>query len=188
MIQSKDDYKRYLENDKEALFIKRARPRIFGDEIWKFQRTLRKVEYYKNCRKDAVSRMFYYWLKMRKNRLSIKLGFTIPVNVFDEGLRIAHYGTIVVNGDARVGKYCTLHPDVCIGTAAGAKRDSPIIGDHVYIGPGAKLFGKIEIGGYTAIGANSVVLKSFPEGHQTIVGIPAYIKRKSSFLDEAITK
>lgn len=33
----------------------------------------------------------------------IRLGFSIPINVFDYGLRINHYGTIVVNTKARIG-------------------------------------------------------------------------------------
>ena len=40
-------------------------------------------------------------------------------------------------------------------------------------GPGAKLFGDIEIGPNTAIGANSVVNTSFPEGFMTVAGAPA---------------
>lgn len=41
----------------------------------------------------------------------------------------------------------------------------PVIGDNVYIGHGAKLFGRITIGNGVAIGANSVVTykEVFPE-------------------------
>ena len=35
------------------------------------------------------------------------------------------------------------------------------------------MFGKIKIGDNTAIGANSVVNKSFEEGNCTIAGVPA---------------
>ena len=58
------------------------------------------------------------------------------------------------------------------------KFDNPqklVIGDNVYIGPGAKLFGPIQIGDNTVIGANAVVNKSFKEGNCTIVGVPAEI-------------
>lgn len=51
----------------------------------------------------------------------------------------------------------------------------PTIGDNVYIGPGAKLFGAIEIANDVAIGANAVVTKSFTESNITIAGIPAKI-------------
>jgi serine O-acetyltransferase len=49
----------------------------------------------------------------------------------------------------------------------------PTIGDNVFIGPGAKLFGEINIGDNVMIGANAVVTKSFEEGCCRIAGIPA---------------
>ena len=59
----------------------------------------------------------------------------------------------------------------------GASHDEvagvPVIGDDCYIGPGAKLFGAIEIGDRTLIGANAVVNRSFPAGNTTIAGVPA---------------
>lgn len=50
----------------------------------------------------------------------------------------------------------------------------PQIGDYVYIGPGVKLYGKIQLGNHVAIGANAVVNKSFQD-NVTIAGIPAKI-------------
>lgn len=47
------------------------------------------------------------------------------------------------------------------------------MGNNVYIGPGAKLFGRIEIADGIAIGANAVVNKSFLENNISIAGIPA---------------
>ncbi len=51
---------------------------------------------------------------------------------------------------------------------------------NVYIGPGAKIFGKIIIADGVAIGANSVVNKSILEENVSVAGIPAKIigKRK----------
>ena len=48
-----------------------------------------------------------------------------------------------------------------------------MIGDNVYIGPGAMLFGPIRIADEIAIGANSVVNRSFEEPGITIAGAPA---------------
>ncbi|MEK4268049.1 MULTISPECIES: hypothetical protein [Bacillus] len=49
----------------------------------------------------------------------------------------------------------------------------PTIGDHVWIGPGAKLFGNIKIANGITIGANAVVNRSFTEENITIAGVPA---------------
>lgn len=50
-----------------------------------------------------------------------------------------------------------------------------IIGKHVYIGPGAKIFGDIYIADDIAIGANAVVNKSFTTPGITVAGVPAKI-------------
>lgn len=87
-------------------------------------------------------------------------------------MRINHYGLIVVNPEARVGKFCDIHQGVNIGQNV-EPGSVPIIGDNCYIGPGVKLFGRIHIGNSIVIGANSVVNKSFEENDITIAGIPA---------------
>lgn len=48
MIKTKDDLMYYLECDRRALGISYKRPRIFTDEVWRFQRSLRRLEYYTN--------------------------------------------------------------------------------------------------------------------------------------------
>ena len=87
-------------------------------------------------------------------------------------MSIAHYGTITVNDNARIGKNCRIQEGTCIGSTNG-NNDAPIIGDNVFIGTGAKIIGNIKIGNNIAIGANAVVTKSFENGNITIAGIPA---------------
>lgn len=93
-------------------------------------------------------------------RYGMRYGITLPPKVAPgPGLFIVHAGSIVVNGHARIGRNCRIHAGVNIGeTGAGVPR----IGDNVYIGPGAKLFGDIEIGDDVQIGANAVVSRSVP--------------------------
>ena len=99
--------------------------------------------------------------------------FQFPKNVFGPGLSIAHRGTIVVMGSTKVGTNCRIHTCVNIVVKAGTLSLAPQIGDNVYIGPGAKLFGDIKIADSIAIGANAVVNKSFLEPGITIAGVPA---------------
>ncbi|MDQ0206986.1 serine acetyltransferase [Alkalicoccobacillus murimartini] len=54
-----------------------------------------------------------------------------------------------------------------------SKNKAPKLGDGIYIGPGVKIFGEIEIADNIAIGANSVVNKSFLTPNKTIGNIPA---------------
>lgn len=172
MINSKDEYIYYLNCDKLALGITKKKPKLFYDEIWKFERLLRKCEYYKNCRKSLISRLYLKILLIKFHKLSVKLGFSIPLNVFGPGLSIAHYGTITVNGNAKVGKNCRIHECTCIGATNG-NNDAPIIGDNVFIGTGAKIIGNVKIGHNISIGAGAVVTKNFEENNITIAGIPA---------------
>lgn len=172
-IRSRADYHRYLEADRRALEQTRRRPRLFGDGVWRFQRLLRAIEYHEACRRAWYCRPWRTFLYLRFHLLSVRLGFTIPPHVFGPGLSIAHRGTIVVNSCARVGANCRLHACTNIGSWAGAAREAPVIGEHVYIGPGAILYGPITIADNIAIGANAVVIASFLEPDITIAGAPA---------------
>jgi len=174
MIRSRADMLAYREADRIALRRVDSINRRF-DEVWTFQRLLRRVEYLMNCRKDRnlLGLLVYKYYSIRFHRQSVRCGFDIPPNTFGPGLSIAHRGTIVVHPDARIGANCRIHVDVVIGTKPGPLDLVPKIGDNCYIGPGAKIFGDITIGDNTAIGANSVVNNSFPEGHLTVAGAPA---------------
>lgn len=177
MIQSRQEYLQYLEADRISLNLKGTLKQRLFEDVWKFQRLLRKCEYLTNCKKNTLYRL-YTWYRFRQ--LSTKFGFSIPLNVFGPGLAISHRGTIAVNPGARIGANCRLHVCVNIGTEAGKSVAAPTIGDNCYIGPGAKLFGEIVIGPNTAIGANAVVNKSFPDGNVTLGGIPAKVISQKS--------
>jgi serine O-acetyltransferase len=178
MINSKEDYFRYIELDKIALnkdklsFKQRVKFIIFPDHIYRFTKLLRSVEYYKNCKTTFIDEIIYVWKQFRFKRLSLKLGFSIAPNVFGPGLAIVHYGTIVVHHNARVGAHCRIHACTNIGASAGG-IEAPQIGDNVYIGSGAKIFGDITIGNNIAIAANAAVSKSFAEDNIMIGGVPA---------------
>jgi serine O-acetyltransferase len=49
-----------------------------------------------------------------------------------------------------------------------------VVGDRVYLAPGAKVFGPIRVGHDVAVGANAVVNRDVPEG-VTVAGVPAKI-------------
>ncbi len=171
MIKSKKDYRFFLEADRVALNKNYEHPHLFGDEIWKFQRLLRKSEYYENCKRGFLSRKYLDYLRLKVYNLGIRLGFSIPRNVFGPGLSIAHFGPILVDDNAKVGANCRIHHCVTIGVVGDS--GSPHIGDNVFIGTGAVIIGEIEIADGIAIGANSYVNKSFTEPGITIAGIPA---------------
>jgi serine O-acetyltransferase len=172
MISSKEDYRFYLEADRVALRPHRKRPRLV-DDTWRFQRLMRKVEYYTNCKRSPWARAYLYILLARYFWMSQKLGFTIFPNTIGPGLCIAHRGSILISPNARIGENFRIHAMTSIGTERRYGDKAAEIGNNVYIGPGAKVVGGVVIGDDVAIGANSVVTRSFQAPHQTIAGIPA---------------
>jgi serine O-acetyltransferase len=114
--------------------------------------------------------------KLLKKATEIATGIDLPVDArIGPGLYIGHFGGVIVSPHAVIGRRCNLSPGVVIGVdGIGHRRGAPRIGDEVWIGPGAKAFGPIEIGDGVAIGANSVVNSDVPPG-VTVAGIPAVI-------------
>lgn len=172
MIKSKDDLLEYLAADKRALGRIGKRPH-FTDYIWKYEILLRKCEYLKNCKGSIMSRLVLDYYQWKRFHLGIKCNFSIPINTCGKGLSIAHIGPIIINSGAKIGQYCRIHVGVNIGTKAGYNDVAPKIGDFVYIGPGVKIYGDIEIADRIAIGANSVVNKSFLKSGIGIAGVYA---------------
>ena len=172
MIQTKKDLVEFLIQDKKALGKNYNKPKLFNDEIWKFEILLRKTEYHYNNRKKLYHKLMYFIYVYRLHKMRIKLGYSIPLNVFDSGLSIAHRGTIVVNGNSKIGKNCRIQESTTIGTTNGSNK-APKIGNNVFIGSGARIIGDIIIADEIAIGANAVVNKNFTEKGITIAGVPA---------------
>ena len=170
MIKSKEDLKYYLKYDKVALKINsKKRVPSFFDSIWKYEIVLRKCEYHKNTN----HKLLYYFYKYRLNRMGEKLTLKFEPNVFGPGLSIAHYGTIIVNPNAKVGANCRIHEGVTIGATNGSSN-APKIGDNCFIGSGAKIIGDITIGNNVAIGAGAVVVSDIKD-NVTVGGVPAKI-------------
>lgn len=183
MISDKASYKYYLKRDLQAHELDKL---SFYNYCWmdcvRFQYRLRKIEYLNNVRRNNLfCRIYQVYLELLNHRLALKLGFSIPKNVFGPGLCLVHYGTIVVSPKAIVGENCRIHPSTSIGFYNGA----PTIGNNVYIGPGAKLFGQITIGDNVTIGANAVVNRNVPN-NVTVGGIPAKIISAKSSLDNDV--
>ena len=173
MLRTKTELKEYITKDKIARYGTSGVPisvRIKTRKLYKYNVILRKTEYHIN--NHHTLRTLYY--KYRLLRLGMALGWSIEPNTFGPGLCVVHYGTVVVNGNARIGANARIQAGVNIGSSSGDSA-APLIGDNVYFGPGAKVFGNIYIASNTAIAANAVVNKSFYKEGTTIGGIPAKV-------------
>lgn len=146
-----------------------------SDKVSLFLFLLRTCEYLSN--KRGFYQILYTIIKFQKWKVGLRLGFTIPEGVFDCGLQIPHYGTIIVNANAIVGKNCRLHACTNIGASGGSSK-APQIGDNVYIAPGVKIYGDITIASNTTFAANAAVRESILEEGCLVGGVPAKVIKR----------
>ena len=103
------------------------------------------------------------WLWGIDLEYSVKLGRRV---------RLWHHGGMVL-GAASIGDDVTIRHNTTMGILhKHDKWKKPIIEDRVDIGVGACILGDVIVRHDTVIGANSVVVRSFP-AHSTLFGVPA---------------
>ena len=154
--------KEYLNSDRIDYFPFGSKGYIMDwllrtEQYWirRYIRALRKEEFYMNYKRNKILQY-----------------------CFDIGLKIYHYGSIIVNPKSRIGKNCTIHGNCCIGSKGTFPDDSPVIGNNVDIGQNAQILGGIYIADGVKIGAGAVVTKSVLVPGVTVVGVPARIVEK----------
>ena len=115
---------------------------------------------------------------MRLSRVpGVEINTKYPIG---EGFVISHPHDIVIGIGARIGKGVTMYNGVTLGmrklnahdTGENGDVSYPTIESGVTIYAGAKVLGPVTIGQNSVIGANAVVLESFPAS-SVIVGVPA---------------
>lgn len=179
MIKTKQDLKEYIKCDNwyydklysswdKKLFVYLRDPQYM---LRKYKLFLRKEEYCLNnpTKWNVIKRLYYI---RKKNIIGNKLGVLIPPNTFGKGLQIMHHGAIIVNPNARIGEYCILHGNNCIGNN-GKNQSAPVIGDKLDLGVGAKIIGNVTLGNKITVGANAIVNKNCKNDDVILVGIPA---------------
>jgi len=120
--------------------------------------------------------LVYPFARLILHHLKYRLGISMyPQTKIGSGFYIGHFCGIFISAECVIGKNCNVSQGVTIGRSnRGKYKGFPVIGDNVFIGPGAKIIGAIEIGNNVAIGANSVITKNIPN-NAVVVGIPGKI-------------
>ena len=104
----------------------------------------------------------------------------IPIETKFNGYPFFPHGIsgVYISQGAEIGSDCTIFQQVTIGsnTLADSKGfGAPVIGDHVYIGAGAKIIGNVHVGNYCRIGANCVVTTDVPDNATVVLQAPKQI-------------
>jgi serine O-acetyltransferase len=99
-----------------------------------------------------------------------------PEATLGRRLMIPHPNGVVIHEDAVVGDDCMIMQQVTIGMIQ--EGAVPRLGNNVYVGAGAKIIGRVNVGDGARIGANAVVTSDVP-AHCTAVGVPARLIKRT---------
>ena len=149
----------------------------------KFMNRKSSSEYFwklRNKAKTTKCKLLRYYYSYRYLMLMRRFNASVPLSAkigekpfFPHGLN-----GIFISQEAVIGKNCVIFQQVTIGsnTLKGhSKSGSPVLGDHVYIGAGAKIIGKVKIGANVRIGANAVVVKDIGDNCTVVMSSPRII-------------
>ncbi|WP_409295930.1 serine O-acetyltransferase [Peribacillus sp. SCS-26] len=153
--------------------LKKFLKHYFLNEGFKFSVWLRICHFFRK-RKLTKYSIFPFSYIMYK-RYKYKFGYDIPYAIeIGPGLLLFHINGIVFSPKV-AGKNVTISQCTTVGmTIKDGIKQFPIIGDNVYLAPGAKVIGGIKVGNNVAVGTNCVLNKSV-ENNAVVVGIPGRV-------------
>jgi len=131
----------------------------------------------RKAQKSRWLRPFYVcFLKLTSYITGIQIPYQTRIG---EGLYIGHWGAIIVNPSAVIGKNFNISAGVLIGNAQGRRAGAPIIGDNVKVGNNAIVVGGVHIGNDVLIAPGAFVNFDVPD-NAIVVGNPGQIVRKET--------
>jgi serine O-acetyltransferase len=173
------DWNRYLElhNKKITMFLFLC---VFFHNTGMIFSIMYRIEHYLLYRANIFGKIvgiilfpFYYFMTF------YFFDFDIPPSVtFGKGLYVHNRGITFVNG-VTCGNWTSIFGPVTLGKRGLKNSDQgvPLLGNNVNVYAGARVIGGIKIGNNVEIGANAVVLKSFPS-NVIVAGVPAKIVKR----------
>ncbi|WP_292011093.1 serine acetyltransferase [Chryseobacterium sp.] len=147
-------------------------------EIWKkcINPNLHFIYVFRKAGKNIHKPVIGVFWKFILRHYQIKYGYQIyPETEIGEGFYLGHWGSLVINPNAKIGKNCNIAQGVTIGQQnRGKNKGFPVIGDDVWIGTNAVIVGGINIENNVLIAPNSYVNFDVP-ANSIVMGNPAKI-------------
>ena len=145
-------------------------------QIWKkcFNPNLHFIYLLRTTQKHPRSTFLGKIWRLILRHYQIKYGFQIyPETQIGDGFYLGHWGSLVINPKAKIGKNCNIAQGVTIAQANRGKNEGvPEIGNEVWIGPNAVIVGNIKIGDNVLIAPNAYVNINIPS-NAVVMGNPA---------------
>lgn len=147
---------------------------ILGKDSYYIGRYIKalRISQYCEMKHDIIHRIVGGINKRIIRHISHKIGFQFQPKNIGWGIKIFHWGAIVINGKAVIGDNICLYPGVCIGRTAD--DGVPSIGNNVTFFTNSAAYGGINIGNNVKIAPNAVVMHDVPD-NCIVAGVPAKI-------------
>lgn len=124
---------------------------------------------------NASNRITYFLWRLLLRLLMYHTGIQIPASTkIGPGLKIAHWGTIVVNPGAMIGRNFGIAHGCLIGNSQGKQHGVPRIGDCVTMGANSIVVGGVKIGDNVLIAPGAFVNFDVPD-NSIVIGNPGKI-------------
>lgn len=125
-----------------------------------------------NNASNILSRVFWKFLL---RQCMLRTGIQIPDGtLIGPGLKIGHFGTIVINPEAKIGRNFNIAHGTLIGNSQGKKAGVPIIGDNVCLQANSIVVGGVTIGDNVLIAPGAFVNFDVPS-NSIVIGNPGKI-------------
>lgn len=133
---------------------------------------------YSYCLRHAqnASNLFtrFFWHAMLR-LMMYHSGIQIPSKVrIGPGLKFGHWGTIVINVDAEIGRNASISHGCLIGNAQGRKKGAPKIGNNLVMQANSIIAGGVKIGNNVLIAPGAFVNFDVPD-NCIVMGNPGKI-------------
>lgn len=137
------------------------------------------IYYLRKCQttKYAIIKAFYRTL-LRITSYITHIQIPPETNI-GPGFRIVHFGTIVINPNAVIGRNFNISQGTLIGNAQGKRSGTPTIGNNVCMNANSIIIGNCHIGNNVLIAPGAFINFDVPD-NSIVIGNPGQIIRCDS--------
>ncbi len=143
-------------------------PEELAIHIYRVQRAI--LDWFDERQAQPLLKMLWYLQRMYTQ---IEIYYTASIG---SDFRIIHGLGTVIGARVRIGNHVTVYQGVTVGSREHGVKERPVIGDYSVLYAGSRVLGAVTLGQHCIVGANALVLDSFPD-YAVVRGTPAKLVR-----------